>query len=228
MTDEAWIEQSLARLESLEAQKAQYEAAGQPVPAEIDEEIGALYGVLKSAADDAPAAPAPPAAAAAPSINDPFPAPAGGPVVMAAASPVASMSSMSSMDDEDLERKGKGGLIAAAAVVLLAAGGGGFWYMNQQGKAPEVKPQPPGETKVISASSVPEDTQEPQAAKGGAADKTPGTEIPEGGADPRRPTNGGGGGGGGAKKTTTRKPTKSDDGRKVKIDSDNRDPLAGI
>lgn len=220
MTDEAWIEQSLARLESLEAQKAQYEAAGQPVPAELDEEIGALYGVLESAADEAPAAPAP-AAAPAPSMNDPFAAPAGGPVIAAPAMS-ASPASMDDYDD-DFKPKGKGGLFAVVAVVLLAAGGGGYWYMTQQ-KAPEVKPEPQGETKVISASSVPEDTQEPQAAKGGAADKTPGTEIPEGGAEPRR---GGGGGGGGGKKTP-RKTTKKDDGRKVKIDSDDRDPLAGI
>lgn len=228
MTDEAWIEQSLAQLEALEAQKAQHEEAGQVVPAELDEEIAALYAALESAAaddDDAPAEAAPAAAPApvpqpAPAMDDPFAAPAASPAPAAAAPVMAAP--MDSYDDDEFKPKGKGGMIAVVAVVLLAAGGGGYWYMSQQ-KKPEAAPAPQGEAKVITASSVPEDTQEPQAAKGGSADKTPGTEIPEGGTQPKRSGNGGGGGG---KKRS--RPKKKDDGRKVKINSDDRDPLSGI
>lgn len=231
MTDEAWIEQSLAQLEALEAKKAQHEEAGEAVPAELDEEIAALYAALETAAADddeeAPADPAPAAAPApapepAPAVDDsPFAAPAASPAPAPAVEPVMA-ASMDSYDDDEFKPKGKGGLIGVVAVVLLAAGGGGYWYMTQQ-KKPEAAPAPQGEAKVITASSVPEDTQEPQAAKGGSADKTPGTEIPEGGTQPKRSGNGGGGGG---KKRS--RPKKKDDGRKVKINSDDRDPLSGI
>lgn len=225
MTDEAWIEQSLAQLEALEAQKAQHEDAGQDVPAELEEEIAALYAVLESAADDAdaPSEPAPAAApvpAPAPAMDQPFAAPAASP---APAAPVIA-ATMDTYDDDEFKPKGKGGMIAVVAVVavvLLAAGG--YWYMTQQ-KPAEAAPAPQGEAKVITASSVPEDTQEPQAAKGGSADKTPGTEIPEGSTQPKRSGNGGGGG----KKRPRPSNKKKDDGRKVKINSDDRDPLSGI
>ncbi len=222
MTDEAWIEQSLARLEALEAQQSQYEAAGQPVPAELSEEIAGLYEALESAAgDDGAPAPAP-AAAPAPAMGDPFAAPAAAPAVAAHAAAPVMVASMDDYGDDEFKPKGKGGLIAVVAVVLLAAGGGGYWYMTQQAK-PAPKPEPQGEAKVISASSVPEDTQEPQAAKGGSANKTPGTEIPEGGTNPapRRTGNSGG-------KKRPRNNRKKDDGRKVKVNSDDRDPLSGI
>ncbi len=219
MTDEAWIEQSLARLETLEAQKAQHEAAGGPVPPQIQEEIATLYEALESAADDddAPQAQAPPAAAPAFAAADPFAAPAMAAPAMAP--PV--MAPMDEYGDDDFKPKGNGGLIAIAAVALLAAGGGGYWYMSQQAKPPP--PEPVGEAKVIGASSVPEDTQEPQAAKGGSADRTPGTKIPEGSPAAKRTGNGGGGG----KKRPRNTGKKKDDGRKVDV-SDSRDPLAGI
>lgn len=218
MTDEAWIEQSLARLEILEAEKAQHEAAGGPVPPQIQEEIATLYEALESAADDEGAA-AP--AAAAPS-QDPFAAP-----VMAAAAPVqaaapAVMAPMDEYGDDDFKPKGKGGLIAMAAVAVLAVGAGGYWYTTQQAE-PAPAPAATGEAKVISASSVPEDTQEPQAAKGGSADRTPGTEIAEGAPAAKRTGNGNGGG----KKRPRNNGKKKDDGRKVDL-SDSRDPLAGI
>ncbi len=227
MTDEAWIEQSLAQLEALEAQKAQHEEAGQAVPAELDEEIAALYGVLESAADDdaaadaAPAATPAPAPQPAPAMDAPFAGTAASPAPAAAAPIMAAP--MDSYDDEEFKPKGKGGMIAIVAVVLLAAGGGGYLYMSQQ-KKPEAAPAPQGEAKVITASSVPEDTQEPQAAKGGSADKTPGTEIPEATSQPKRSGNGGDSGG----KKRPRPNKKKDDGRKVKINSDDRDPLSGI
>ena len=48
-----WVQQSLARLEALEAQREQLEAAGQyDRLAELDEEIVSLYEVLESVADD--------------------------------------------------------------------------------------------------------------------------------------------------------------------------------
>ncbi len=217
MTDEAWIEQSLARLETLETQKAELEAAGQPVPPQVDEEIATLYEVLESAADDG-SEPAP-----APAPADPFAAPHAAPMMAPQIAAPQAMAPMEDYGDDDYKSGGKGGLIAVVAVVLLAAGGGGYWYMTQN-KAAEKKPEPVGEAKVISASSVPEDTQEPQAAKGGSAERTPGTEIPEGEAAPRRSGNGGGGG------TKKRRNTggKKKDGRKVDLSGDSRDPLAGI
>lgn len=222
MTDQAWIEQSLGRLETLEAQKAQHEAAGGPVPPQIQEEIATLYEALESAADEegAPAAvPAPAGAAAVPS-QDPFAAP-----MMAAAAPVqaaapATMAPMDEYGEDDFKPKGKGGLLAVAAVAVLAVGAGGYWYTTQQSK-PAPAAAPTGDAKVISASSVPEDTQEPQAAKGGSADRTPGTEIAEGAPAPKRTGNGGG------KRRPRNNGKKKDDGRKVDL-SDSRDPLAGI
>ncbi len=246
MTDEAWIEQSIARLETLEAQKAELEASGQDVPAQLAEEIATLYEALESAAgddeDEAPAAAAPdpapapapaaasddpfaaPAPAAAPVSDDPFAAPAAAAAAPAAASAAPIGGGMADYDyDDDIKPSGgKGGLLALAAVVVLGAAGGGYWYMNQQ-KAPEPAPEPAGEAKVISASSVPEDTQEPQAAQGADADRTEGARYKEGSASAKpsgkRPSGNGGG---------KRKPRKKkDEGRKVDL-SDSRDPLAGI
>ncbi|MEM6292943.1 MAG: hypothetical protein AAGA54_16835 [Myxococcota bacterium] len=241
MTDEAWIEQSIARLETLEAQKAELEASGQDVPAQLAEEIATLYEALESAAgdeaDEAPAAAAPapapaPAAASPAASDDPFaaPAPAAAPASdapFAAAAPASAAPMGGGMADYDYDDDikpsgGKGGLIALAAVVVLAAAGGGYWFMTQN-KKPEAPPEPVGEAKVISASSVPEDTQEPQAAQGADADRTEGARYKEGSAaakpSGKRPAGNGGG---------KRKPRKKkDDGRKVDL-SDSRDPLAGI
>ncbi len=222
MTDEAWIEQSLARLETLEAQKAQHEAAGGPVPPQLQEEIATLYEALESAADDGGAAEAAPAPLGAPAFQPdaPFAAPAMAPAGAAPVMVPAAMAPMEDYGDDDYKPKGKGGLIAVAAVAVLALGAGGYWYTQQNKPAPA--PEPVGEAKVIGASSVPEDTQEPQAAKGGDADRTPGTDIPEG--SPSKPS---AGGNSAAKKRPRPATKKKDDGRKVDI-SDSRDPLAGI
>ena len=59
--DEAWIQQSLARLEQLEGYKAQVQAGGYAVDlSEVDAEIAALYEVLESAAEPEPEPPPPP------------------------------------------------------------------------------------------------------------------------------------------------------------------------
>lgn len=218
MTDEAWIEQSLARLETLEAEKAQHEAAGGPVPPQVQAEIATLYEALESAADDGDG----PAATPAPALpmGEPFAAPAMAPAATGPAAAPQVMAPMDEYGDDDFKPKGNGGLIGVVAVALLAVGSGGYWYMTQQAK-PAPAPAATGETKVIGASSVPEDTQEPQAAKGGDADRTPGTKIPEGSPAPTRRT----GNGGKRRPRNTRR--KKDDGRKVKV-SDSRDPLAGI
>ncbi len=235
MTDEAWIEQSLARLETLEADKAQLEAAGQAIPAQLDEEIATLYEALEAAAggeDGAVAAPeaAAPAGPVGGAVSDdPFaPAPAPAPMAAAPAAapagPPAMMASdsMDSYDDDFESSGGKGGLIAVAVVAVLGIGAGGWWFMNQKAE-PEAAPAPQGDPKVISASSVPEDTQEPQAAKGANAERTEGTRYKEG-ATPAASNSGG-------KRTSGNRPRnrgkKKDDGRKVKV-SDSRDPLAGI
>jgi hypothetical protein len=76
--DEAWIQGSLARLETLEAQRAQLAASGQTAAlAEIDEEIHALYEVLESAAGEDAAANTGMAPAPAPMGMAPAPAPMG-------------------------------------------------------------------------------------------------------------------------------------------------------
>ncbi len=227
MTDEAWIEQSLARLETLETQKSELEAAGQPVPADLHEEMATLYEVLESAADEGPEPAPAPVPTAAPAPAGPFAAaPMMAPQVAPAIAAPQPMTPMTPMDDDgldDYKSGGKGGLIAVVGIVLLAAGAGGYWYTTQN-KAPQKAPEPVGEAKVISASSVPEDTQEPRAAKGGSAERTPGTEIPEGESAPKRAANNGAGG---AKKPRPTNNKKKKDGRKVES-SDSRDPLAGI
>lgn len=243
MTDEAWIEQSLARLETLEAQKAQHEAAGQAVPAQLDEEIVTLYEALEAAAEDegaAPPAEAPAVAAAAPVAaapvaapaaglpDDPFAAPAAPPVqapapmAAAQAAPAVAPVAMDNYDDDFKPSGGKGGMIAIAALLVLGVGAGGYWYVSQNKAAPPPA-EPEGETKVISASSVPDDTQEPQAAKGADASRTQGSDFKEGPA-PRKPSGKRNGGGGGNRR---RNNAKKDDGRKVTV-SDDRDPLSGI
>ena len=112
--------------------------------------------------------------------------------------------------------------VAAALVLLVGGGAGGFWY-HQQNDAKADAPPPVGEPKVISAGAIPEDTQEPGAALGGDAERTPGIRIREGSrAEPRRR----------AGKTATRSQGSSasantGSGRKIEIDG-SRDPLAGV
>lgn len=248
MMNEAWIEQSLARLETLETQKSEYETSGQAVPAELEEEIETLYEALNAAAED-PAAPQPaaapaaapiaaaPVAAAAPGGGSPFDAPAPAPAAApfaaapAQAPPAGSVPGPMVMDGgyddfDDSPPKSKAPLFAIAAVAVVALGVGGWYVMGSQAPPP-AEPAAPGEAKVISASSVPEDTQEPQVAKGANADRTQGTIFKEGSPEARKAASNGGGNRSSNNRPRNNRTPKKDNGRKIKLDND-RDPLAGV
>jgi hypothetical protein len=262
-TNEAWISDSLARLEQLESQREQLAASGRTdALAELDEEIKSLYEVLESAAEEeasaannspvpatsaassvphpafgptptalashAPAAVAPAAAftpVASPVTQSPFDgAAASAPSRMSAPPSMMSAPSIDSGDD-DVSGGGKGGLIAGLVVVLLAAGGGGWWYMNRAQSVPTTTEAPAGPAKVIQAGAIPEDTQEPDVAKGGEATRTPGITIKEPPPqDDRRPS--GPRPSGNTAPRPASKPEK--DGRpSINVDASN-DPLAGV
>ena len=89
--NEAWIQDSLARLEQLEAHRQRIAAVGRPDElAEIDEEIKSLYEVLEAAAEQGYDQPANQPPAASPSAWGDIPHPAFGPTPGAPA-PVATM-----------------------------------------------------------------------------------------------------------------------------------------
>lgn len=253
-TDEAWIQNSLARLEALEAQREQLAAAGDTAKlAEIDEEIQGLYEALEAVADDddgdapaneaAPVAPvaqaAPVAAAAAPvaaaaaaianAPADPFGAPPAASAPMTA-SPITAGGMEPAIDyaADDLDIKPPRSSLPIILVVLLILGGGGagayFFYFNK--KKEEPKAEPTGPAVVIEASEVVEDTQEPVVAKGADADRTRGTNFKEGSkASTSRPS---GKRSGSSSGSTRPRSSKKDEGRKVDVDAQSNDPLAGI
>lgn len=254
MTDEDWIQKSLARLETLEAQREQLAASGQAAQlTEIDAEISGLYEALEAVANEdegedeedtstaestaAPETPdvggspfdAPPAAAE--DFGSPFDAPpAGSPfdAAPAAAAPApdgpvvqpAMMAASSGYDDVDIDPpRSKAPLVIGLLVVLGGAGGGGWYYMQQQ-KAEAPEPRPAVEAKVIDASAIPEDTQEPEVAKGGAAARTEGTRIKQGSSRPSGPR---------PSRPRSRRSSgkKSKDSGKIEFDA-SRDPLGGV
>jgi hypothetical protein len=158
--------------------------------------------------EEDPADPAEPVAAtpvaAEPAAAEPEASPFGGAPSSPPAEPAPSMTTSSSFDAStdtsyDFDPPAKGGAgkwIVVALLVLGAAGGGGWYYMNKI-KAPEpAATQDPGPTQVIKAAAVPEDTEEPNFAKGkDGATSTPTQDFSKGGK--RRGGSGGGGGGGG-------------------------------
>lgn len=257
-TNQAWISDSLARLEQLESQRERLAASGQTEAlAELDEEIKSLYEVLEAAADDsggaansghAPAAaPTPawsPSVAAAPAAAVPHPAfgptpqavvaaapavaasPFDAPQAFAPAAPPMAAAPMSSYDDDsDLRGGSKLPLVLGLVVVLGGLGGGAWWYMN---RAPAQAPvaAPSGPTTVIQAGAIPEDTQEPDVAKGGDASRTPLVPIKEPTAsdDARRPASRPSSGSASPRPS---RPEKSDGRPGIKVDSSD-DPLAGV
>lgn len=251
--NEAWIQDSLARLEQLEGQREQLATSGRTDQlAELDEEIRSLYEALESAADDEAddgAANGSPQVSAAeqgwanPTVDAPHAAFAAAPVAVvdvaaAPASPFATAAAPaftptftptptvehgSSSGDEELSTGGKGGVIVVALLVLVGLGGGGWFYLNRtQAEAP--KPQAPmGEARVIGASEIPPDTQDPNVAKGGAADRTPAQIIKERAAaeEARRPRPSGS-----SSPSKPREPEKPTRGP-IKVESSD-DPLAGV
>jgi len=268
MTDAAWIEQSLARLEELETHKTRLEAAGDdPVAlAEVQEEIDALYETLSTAAgedggssapgsefgdadeseDDAvptsfgsamddvddvdDSAPSRFGSAAAPS-EDPFsvaPAARFGASIPEEDSFGASDGGFDAGSAADYEERPSGSklpLIAAAVVLLGGLGAGGYFFMSKKSEPPAAAPVASGDAQVITASAVPEDTQEPDAAQGAAnVTRTEGTKIKESAAPRRSEPSGKARRSGGGK---SRKSKSEDDGRRVSHSASN-DPLDGI
>lgn len=301
MSEEAWIEQSLARLEELETHKAQLEAYGgdSETLAEVEAEISALYETLNAAAGGSPvqetasseagsagsgkseptsltgsgspmtstssfddeedeedeedawasvaarhgstsiaSSSAPSAMASsedlfaapssAPSLDDPF----GGSGSRAFESDDSATFDSSSFGPSDIDddagtSKGKLPWMAAAAALVIALGVGGFFMVKKDAGTPaQVAPVAAGEPKVITASAVPEDTQEPDAAKGADVTRTPGTVYKESSAPAtkRRAPSG--------KKSSGKKGrrdngSRDEDGRRVSGAASN-DPLAGL
>jgi hypothetical protein len=229
--DEAWIQQSLSRLETLETYKAQVQASGQAVDlSEVDAEIAALYEVLESAAEPEPAAqlePATPFAASSP-FEQPAYAPPVSPAMHAQAAPMSAPTydpsmSMSYADIDDAP-KGKGAFIAIGLLAVIGLGTGG-WYVAGRGEPPPAT-APAGDPTVINASSIPSDTQEPQVAKGGDASRTEGFKIKESNRPAPRANNDRRGPAPRGNDRPSPKKSGKDD-RKVATINDSRDPLAG-
>ncbi|MEM7155880.1 MAG: hypothetical protein AAF799_23720 [Myxococcota bacterium] len=218
--EQSWIESSLARLEELEARREQIAATAQPQElAELDEEIKGLYEALESVAGDeegeaANEAAAPVAVAPAP-VSEPVPAATPEPSMMPA--PAANYD-----DDLDIKPPSSKLPLILGAVLLIGGGVGAFMFLGGDSK-PEAPPQAAGPAKVIKASAVVEDTQEPVVAKGGDADRTAGTNYKQS----SRPA----ASNGGSKRrssSSSKKRGKKNDGRKVSFDGDSKDPLAGV
>jgi hypothetical protein len=245
--NEAWIQNSLERLEELEVQREQLVAGGQTYRlAEVDEEIATLYETLEAVAadDDAPqqaavaAVPemaahaaasevvgspfdAPPAAAAT-DTGSPFDAPpsAAPPGPMVASPGFDDNAPLFAYDDVDVRPPGSKAPMLLGALLVVAGLGAGGWYVTQQKAAEPVHQPTAGEAKVIDASAIPEDTQEPDAARGGAADRTEGIKIRESSHKPRR------GGGSSRPRSASRDSDKPSD--KIKFNSSKDDPLGGL
>lgn len=249
--NEAWIQDSLARLEQLEAHRQRLAATGRPDElAEIDEEIKSLYEVLEAAAaEDATAANQMPASAVAQAAWGDVPHPAFGPAPgMSPAAPVAapfespfaapppaapsydapasfapaSFESSSMMDDEP--KKGSGAFIAIAIVALLAGGGAGWWFLARPKPVEAPPPAAPTEVQVFKAGAIPDDTQEPQVAKGGDASRTPLQKITVPDDNDRRPR---ASSSSGNSRPAARPDPEPSPGKKIKVDASN-DPLAGV
>ncbi len=249
--NEAWIQDSLARLEQLESQREQLAASGRTdLLAELDEEIHSLYEALETAADDGasdPAANSPQWSAPAQSSPAPFavaPAPApfaAAPAPFAAApapfaeapqysappvmAPPAVDYGSSSSGDDDVSTGGKGAVVAIALVVLVALGGGGWWFMNRTAAEAPKPTAPVGEAKVIGAGEIPPDTQDPNVAKGGDASRTPEQIIKERAEQERRPaaSRPSSSSSGASRPREPEKPTRGP----IKVGSSD-DPLAGV
>lgn len=249
--EQAWIDNSLARLEALHEQRESIEAAGQlDKLAEIDEEIASLTEVLEAVAQEsgpinvaaneqAPVAVAQPVAQPmaqpmAQAAAQPFAAPAQ-PFAAPAqpfAAPAPAMAPpqptpmMDVPMDDDMEfKKSKAPLFIAAAVILVGGGVAAFLTLGGAQKAEEpAAPAAPTETKVITAAEVPEDTQEPVVAKGADADRTPGMEIKESSSGPAKSSNRSG-----KLRNGGSKRSGKEDGDSRNLDlGKSRDPLAGV
>jgi hypothetical protein len=227
--NEAWIQNSLARLEMLEQQRAQLADAGHADQlAELDEEIRTLYEALEAVAeesdgeDDAEAAPeaTAPLPAVAVSVSDGSPFAPQSPMMGGALQQpaFAPMSDVSDFDFDDAPKSSKAPLIVAALVGVLAIVGIGGWITTQSSPAETPAPDPDA-AKVITASEIPDDTQDPNVARGADADRTEGTRFKES-SSPRRPS---------ASTSRPRPASGSTEKPADKIElTGSRDPLAGV
>jgi hypothetical protein len=226
MSDGSWIQDSVERLDALEQTRARLIEEGRTSElAEVDEEIRTLYEVLESVAEEAEVAQVAQEAEndgideAHASSTSPFDAPPAVQLAPGVPEPIAPTQSQSF---SELHVRRSRAPMAAAGLVLLVGGAVGGWWVHQQNQARAEAPAPVAEAKVISAGEIPEDTQEPGAARGGDAERTSGIRIREGRPEPRRR----------ASTTATRAPAKRSktskaSGRTIDIDG-SRDPLAGL
>jgi hypothetical protein len=240
--NEAWIQNSLERLETLEQQRAQLAHHGGSAEQldGLDEEIRTLYEALEAVADDSEDAQSPPAQgpAAPAAATDPSPfgagpfeanplGPAGSPFDAgppaagfagdrAVFSPMPDESSAYDLD-EPARSKGPVIIVAVAAIGLLSAGG---WFFTQS-SSPEAPAEPSGPAQVIKAGEIPDDTQEPDVARGASADRTEGTRFKESAQPARRPTSSSSR----PRPSGSNKDTKASE--KIEIGK-SRDPLAGV
>lgn len=245
--EQVWIDNSLARLEELHAQRDQVEAAGQlDRLAEIDEEIVSLTEVLESVADASgpinvaanapepsagdPYAAAPPAPALVPVDYDPFAAPPPNPAAAVPAQqgyggPSGPMA-VDVADDADFSGGSKTPLIVGLLVLLVAGGVGAFFAMSGVSDR-EAKPAPPQEAKVITATEVPEDTHEINAAKGQDADRTPTADLTA--SSSKRPSKSNRRNDHGRRKSSNRQGRKGSGGKDRALNlGKSRDPLGGL
>jgi hypothetical protein len=220
MTDESWIQDSVARLDELERLREQLAAQGREAElTEVDEEIEALYEVLESAAEQAESAsPAPEPVA---EVASPFAAPPPAfELAPGVPEPIAATPSQSFSVNH--VRRSRAPMMAAALVVVVGGGIGG-WWLNQQNHAKADAPAAVGEPQVIQAGEIPDDTQEPDAARGGDAERTQGIRIRESDGEARRRTSKSPA----RSRSQAKTSASASPGRTIQID-DSRDPLAGV
>src|SRR5690606_516333 len=165
------------------------------------------------------------------SSDDPF-ASSGGSAFAADDSATFESSSFGPSDldvDDTATSKSKLPWLAAAAGLVVAIGIGGVLMVKKDAAPTQAAPVASGEPKVITASAVPEDTQEPDAAKGAEVTRTPATVYKEPSssapATKRRAASSS------EKKSSGKKQRRDrgsrDDGRRVSS-ADSNDPLAGL
>jgi hypothetical protein len=135
----------------------------------------------------------------------------------------ASPSYDTSMDDEP--RGGSGGIIAVAIVGVLALGGAGYWFLGRPKPVEAPPAAAPTEVQVFKAGAIPDDTQEPQVAKGGEADRTPTVTLKVPDDNDRRSSRPSSSGNN--RPSSRPEPQPAAPGKKINVDASN-DPLAGV
>jgi hypothetical protein len=186
MEPEGWIERSLQRLEWLEADRERLVAEGPSAAAklaEYDTETATLYEALELAADDAEEEPAAPVACVDADDTLIFIEHVGW-TTFRDLEPLPAAVAPSPEPDFVVDDAWSGGStgwrwILPAAAALLVCVGLGTWLALRPGEAvastsvEQVATTP----EAIEAAAIPEDTQEPDAARGVDAERTPSTGL---------------------------------------------------